>query len=72
MRYAGPCYGGPRDGCLHAAERSRVAVWKSMFGTIRDMTIAQKMMPDVEAAPVLLGYYVWQVHTQCWKWEAAR
>jgi hypothetical protein len=42
-----------------------------MFGTIRDLEIAQRVMPDVEAAPVLLGYYVWQIHTQCWKWEAA-
>jgi hypothetical protein len=71
MRYAGPCYGGPCDGRAHVAERSRVAVWKSQFGTIRDLTIAQRVMPDVEMAPVLLGYYVWQIHTQCWKWEAA-
>jgi hypothetical protein len=70
MTYAGVCYGGPYDGRPHVSrDRTRVAVWQSIFGTMRDMRIAAMVMPDTEAAPVLLGYYVWQTNTECWKWE---
>jgi hypothetical protein len=60
MKRAGLCVGGPYGGQHYEHELGCWPVYKPLFPTMRDMSIAAKVLPDVEmSSAVITGHYQW-------------